>query len=891
MTGRKREWRQRAASFFRQRALDNDLDAEMAAHLELAIDEHVARGLPLAEAKRQAMVAFGGVEVAKDLHRDARGLPFLDSVLQDVRYAVRTLRKTPGFTTVAVTMLALSIGANTAIFSLVSAVLLRPLPFAEPDRLVLLWEDFSAKGAPSRVEATPADYVSWKAQSRSFTDIAAFTTRAFNLTGSGEPEKVVGGRAAAGFFSILGTRPIIGRTLAAFDDAADATPAVVIGERLWHSRFNADPAIIGRSIDLSGLGHVVVGVVPDDFRFPDRNIALWISARYTNAELGDVGAYVFNVVARLAPGVTLAQAQAEMTTIGKRLAQERPRSNTDVGVSVSYLHEHLTRTARPALLILLGAVALVLLIAGANVANLLLARGAGRVKELTLRKAIGAGHGRVVRQLLTESAILAGAGVLAGVLLSTLVFAQLSPLVPSGLPAGLEPRLDLRVLAFTTLVTVVMVLVFGTGPALATRQMDGGQVLRGGTGRGTSGVASWRVRHALVIAELTLTVILLVAAGLLVRSYGNVLAADPGVRRPDQLLLAETTLSPTRYANHESRTAFYERVLERVKVLPGVTHAGYANYPPLIFKGGRVFLGIEGRPEPTKEEFNRHITSDRIVSPDYLTTLGVPLIRGRLFDERDGPDAPRTVLINQTLAARHWPNQDPIGQRVKIGTAAFANPWHTIIGVVGDVKQAALDLPAEPEAYFSLRQFPSNGSFFWPQYLVLRSDGDPMALANAVRAAVWEVDRSQPVSNVRSMAQVFDAEMQNRTTQMTLVTVFAFLGVIMASIGLYGVLAYLVAQRQTEIGVRMALGAQRATVVGAMVRDALVVAAVSVVLGLMGAAALSRFMKSLLYEIEPTDPATFAAVSFLALVMALVATYVPARRAAGIEPSLALRAE
>jgi putative ABC transport system permease protein len=880
-------WR-RVASLFRRRRLEADLGEELAVHVEMAIEDNVRRGMAPAEARRQAMIALGGLESAKELHREARGLPTLESVAQDFRYACRTLRRSPGFTFLAVTILALGIGANTAIFSLVSAVLLRPLPFPEPERLVLLWDDFSARGAPPRVEPTPADYAAWKEQSRSFADMAGLVTGTYNLTGDGDPEKLSGVRTTANLFAVLGMQPLLGRTLEPYDDEPAAAPVVVVNEQLWRSRFGGDPGLVGRSILLNGQAHTVVGVVPADFQYPERHAAVWVPAKFTSEELALRQAYMMHVIARLAPGVTTSQAQAEMTTIARRLAREYPSTNADVGVVVTPAHGHLTRNVRPALFLLLGAVGLVLLIACSNVANLLLARGAGRRKELALRAAIGAGRARVVRLLLTESAVLACLGVAVGVALSTVSFAYLARLVPSGLAAGASPSLDWRVLAVTAGVVVLMVLGFGAVPAMAATRLDLDAALAEGTGRGTATPVSRRLRSALVVAEMTLTFVLLVAAGLLLRSYANVLSVDPGFS-PRNLLLAETVLSSSRYARFEDRMAFCERVLERVTTLPGVASAGFVSYPPLLFKGGRIYVTIEGRPEPRPEDFVRHVISDRTVSAGYLQALGVPLIRGRHLDDRDGSGAPPVVIINQSMAALHWPDGDPIGQRIRIGGVPPSDVWFTIVGVVGDVRQMGLDVAPEPELYLSIRQLAVAPPFFWPQYLTVRTEGDPLALAGAVRDAVWDVDPEQPVSNVRSMSQVFEDELLSRNTQMTLVGAFAVLALVLAAVGLYGVLSYTVAQRSAEIGLRMALGAQRGDVVTGIVRGALSLAAAGLVLGLAGAWALTRLLTSQLFSVSPTDPATFVAASLLLVVVTVLASYVPGRRAAGVDPVSVLK--
>jgi putative ABC transport system permease protein len=812
----------------------------------------------------------------------------LDRSIQDVRYGLRTLRNSPGFTMVALTMLALGIGANTAIFSLASAVLLRPLPFPEPDRLVLIWDDFSARRGPARVEPTPADYVGWKERSRSFVDMAAFVPDTYNLTGAGDPDKLAGVRTTGNLFTVLRMQPLLGRTLSLDDERADASPAVVINARLWRSRFGGDPSIVGRAITLNGLAHVVVGVLPADFEFPNKDAALWVPARFTPQELAQQSTYSYYVVARLAPAVALAEARAEMTAVGRQLAKESPRTNDGVAVSVTPLHADLTRDAKPAISLLVGAVGLVLLIACANLTNLLLARGASRRKELAVRKALGAGGWRVARQLLTESAVLAAAGSALGAALSTVAFRYLTRLVPSGLPEGRVPALDWRVLVFTAAVAALMVLAFGAGPAFAAARVDPDAALRSGTSRGTT-AAGRRVRGALVVAEMMLTAVLLVAAGLLLRSYANVLAVEPGFD-PRGVLIAETVLPPSKYRTFESRSGFYTRVVERVSALPAVAAAAYVNYPPLVFKGGRAYVSIEGRPTPSREDFIRHIVSDRVVGDGYFGALGVPLVRGRLFDARDGVGAPLAVIINQKMAAMHWPNEDPVGRRVRIG-AGGANPWFTIVGVVGNMRQVGLDVPPEPEMYLSLGQPGLSSPFAWPQYLVVRTKGDPLTLAASVRRAVWDVDPDEPVANIHSMDQVIDVELVNRNTQLTLIAAFAALALFMAAIGLYGVLSYAVAQRMPEIAIRMALGAPRSTVVLQVVRDALTLASCGIALGLAAAFVLTRLIASWLFSISPGDPATFAATVLVLAATTVLASFVPAFRGASVDASSVLRAE
>ena len=649
--------------------------------------------------------------------------------------------------------------------------------------------------------------------------MAALEPRIYNLTDGGEPEKLVGMRATGNLFEILGMRAIVGRSFSAADEDQGA-PVVVVAERLWRQRFAADPGLVGRSLRLNGLAHTVVGVVPDDFRFPDREATLWVPAAFTPAELRSHGAHWY-VVGRLAASATLAQARAEMAAIAQRMVEENPAANAGVSVSVTTLHEQLAGDSRPALRMLLGAVALVLLIACANVASLLFARGANRRKELAVRRALGADRARIFRQLFTESMLLGILGLALGVGLAVLSHAYLARLVPGGLPPAVSPTLDLRVLAATVLTAFAAVLLFGAWPAFTAARPDVNEALKSGGGRGASASIA-RVRHALVVAEVALTVVLLSAAGLLLRSYSEVTAVRPGFE-PRNLLIAETNLPAAKYGTRTQRTAFYRQVLERVNQLPGVAAAGYVNYPPLTLKEGRGYLTLEGRDAPPFEARARQVVSWRVVSARYLQALGVPLLRGRHLDERDGAGVPPSVLVNEAMAQLHWADGDPVGQRLKLGREQSGNPWATIVGVVGDVHQMGLEVAAEPEVYFSLDQDSGSTPFFWPQHLVVRvvAEGDPLALAPALRGAVAAVDREQPLSNVRSMEQVIAAEMRNRGTQATLIGAFALLALFLSAAGLYAVLSFDVAQRSAEIAVRMALGAGRGAVLALVVRQAL----------------------------------------------------------------------
>jgi len=805
----------------------------------------------------------------------------------DLRYAARSLLRTPGFTVVAVAVLALGIGATSAILSLVSAVWLKPLPFADEDRLVSLWLDASSTGGSSRLEVTPSHYDAWRLRVRSFEQLAPVVPATVNLTGGGEPERLAAVRTTPNLFETIGMAPILGRTFAR-DDGVDE--AVVISERFWLRRLGGDPAAVGRTIMLDGSPRLVIGVVPPDFRFPFGDRDVFIATVFAPELLANTGMFGWYVVAKLRAGVSIAPAEAEMNAIAAALGAE---NGNDQRVAVVPLRETLargmpgTRDMRPALTALLGAVVLVLLIACANVANLMLARATVRQKELAIRKALGAARGRVLRQLLTESAVLAGLGVVVGLGLATACFGYLTRLLPATLPASTTLALDARVLALTVGAALVTVLLFGAGPAFAAARRDFGAGL--GRAVGAHGVKARRLRTTLVVAEIALTVVLLAGGGLLLRSYAAVLAVDPGFEAEGRLVV-DTPLALSRYPTPADRDAFYKRVLERMRAVPGVESAGYASFVPLVMKGGRSITLVEGRPRPEPEEIARTVAQNRGVSAGYLETLGVPLVSGRFIDARDTRDAPHVAVINQAMARVHWPDEDPLGRRFRFGMGGDA--LFTVVGVVGDMRQDGLDAPPFPELYAPLDQVGRGDfSFMWPQQLVVRTSGDPLALGPAVRRAVWDIDPDQPVASVRALSDVLDVELAGRNTQLMLLGTFAVLALVLAAVGLYGALSYTVSQSTNEIGLRMALGAAQKTVVGTVVRSAVGTALLGIGVGLIAAYALTRTIESFLYAVSPTDPTTAAAVAGVLLLVAALAAFVPARRAASVNPMTALRAE
>jgi len=806
----------------------------------------------------------------------------LGDLVRDFRYAARSLARSPGFTVVAVAVLALGIGATSAIFSLVSAVWLRPLPFADAERIVTLWVDLTRVGGPETVNIAPANFVDWQERSHSFESMSALEPMDFNLTGDGgEPERLAGLRASPNLFETIGLMPILGRTFTADDDANDP---VVISEGFWLRRLGGDPAAVGRTITLDGSPHLVVGVVPRDFRFPNGEVDVFVPTVWAPDMLARSTSYVWWSVAKLRDGVSVQAAAAELSSVAASLERDFPNTGRGAAASIVPLQEQLSVGFTPTLRALLGAVALVLLIACANVANLMLARSTTRQKELAIRKALGAARGRVLRQLLTESALLAAISVAIGLGVALACLGYLARLLPNTLPASTALSLDFRVLAFTAATALGTVLLFGAGPAFVAARRDFGAAF--GRAVGAHGATMRRLRTALIVAEIALTVVLLAGAGLLLRSYAAVLAVDPGFKA-EGLLLAETVLPIPRYPDAPDRDAFYKRVLENVRALPGVESAGYTNYAPLMFMGGRALVLVEGRPRPEGSAIAQNIVANRSASPGYFETLGVPLVRGRLFDDRDVRDGARVAVINETMARRHWPDQDPIGQRFSVG-APGGGPT-TVVGVVADVRQMGLAVPADPELFLPLDQ--TSIPFMWPRQMVVRTAGDPLALAPALRRAVWAVDPTQPVSSLRAMSEVLDTQLANRDMQLTLTGTFAVLALLLAAVGLYGVLSYTVSQSTNEIGLRMALGAQQKTVVGTVVRSALTTTVVGIGLGLLAASVLTSVIDSFLYGVRPTDPATAATVAGVLLLVAGLAALIPAVRAAGVNPMTALRAE
>jgi putative ABC transport system permease protein len=809
----------------------------------------------------------------------------MQTLFSDLRYGLRVLLRAPGSTAIAVVALALGIGANTAIFSLVDAVLLRPLPYQDPDRLVQVWEDASHVGFPRNTPA-PGNYADWRQQNQVFEDMAASRSATFTLTGRGDPEAVVGRLVTANLFAVLGARPALGRVFTADEDRPGGPPVAVIGDALWRRRFGGDRGVVGSTVEVDGRTTTIVGVMPRDFVYPQREHEMWLPIAFTPEELANRRAHYLQVVARLRPDVPLERARADLSAIAQRLQRDFPSSNKDVGAVVIPLADQVLGNTRDAVLVLMIAVGCVLLIACANVANLLLSRATARRREIAVRVALGAGRWRIVRQLLTESVLLALLGGVLGLTIALWSFDLLATFIPEGASRAAALGLDARVLGFTALLAVATGIVFGLAPALSVSRQDLGDELRAAGAHGFAG-SHRRLRGALVVSEVALAFLLLAGAGLMLKAFARVRALDPGFRA-ENVLTARTLLPSPRYDDDARRHAFYDAVHERVGNLPGVIAAGYTGFLPLTNRAGTQGFTVEGRPRLPQGEFND--ANFRVVSPGYQASLGMPMREGRFIAAGDRLPGPRVVVVNQAFVRKYLPDGAAVGRRIKLGGFDSDEPWMTVVGVVGDVRQMGLEHEARSEMYVPYAQDLGHG-FFSPKDLAIRVDGDPMALAESVRKAIWEVDPLQPVSDVRPLQALLDGEVAARSVQSSLLAGFAALALVLASLGIYGVLSYTVAQRRREIGIRMALGAPAGEVVRMVVRQGLVLWAIGILIGLAAALAVTRALASLLYGVSATDPATFAAGAAVLGLVAAFASWLPARQAARVDPMITLKAE
>jgi putative ABC transport system permease protein len=802
-------------------------------------------------------------------------------MIADVRYAIRMLAKSPAFTFIAVLTLGLAIGANTAIFSVVNAVLLRPLPYPQAEQLVRI---FGKQPTLDEAPSSPANFLEWKAENQVFTRIATWNGQGFNLTGTDKPERVIGALVSSDLFQLLGVQPALGRDFTVEEDREGADRVAILSYEFWQRRFAGDPNAIRQTIALSDQTYTIVGVMPRGFAFPDPRAQIWTPVAFNAAERATRDTNYIDVVARLKPGVSLEQAQANMTAIAQSQAQRYPQTNTGIGVKVVSLQEQMVGDVRPMLIVLFGAVGFVLLIACANVANLLLARAAARHREMAIRGALGASRSRVVRLLLTESVLLAIVGGAVGLLLAIWSLDLLVSLKPANLPRIAEIGVNRTVFFFTAAVSVLTGVLFGLAPAWQVSKTDLNEGLKEG-GRGSDAPGRHRIRALLVISEVALSIVLLIGAGLMIRSFVRLLAVDPGFKA-DHVLTAFVSLPVAKYSKHQEQTAFFDRLLERLRNVPGVSAAGVVTDIPL-YGGSSTGFDVEGRTPAAPGQ--RAMTDYRIISSDYFAAMGMRLMKGRNFAASDTETAPGVVVINETLAARFFAGEDPIGKRLDMSGAP--KDVREIVGVVADVRNYGVDADVKPEAYVPLLQSA-------PSYLsnvtsaltiVVRSAIDPTALAQTLREQVQALDKDQPVSAIKTMERYLDESVAQRRFNMLLLGVFASLALVLAAVGIYGVIAYTVTQRTHEMGIRIALGARGGDILRLVFANSMAATISGIVIGLAAAFALTRLLQSLLYQVSATDPVVFAAIPLLLLAVAAIATYFPARRATKVNPISALR--
>ncbi len=858
------------------------LDEEINAHLDAAIRERIARGEPPAQAEAAARREFGNVALIKEVTRDQWGWTWLEHLAQDLRYGLRQLRRNPGFTLTAVLTLALGIGANTAIFTLVNSVLLRPLPYRESDRLVAVFQHEKRLGE-RRNAASPFSFHQWQ-HNRVFETMAAATPWSPVLTGHDRPDVIDGLKVSATLFPLLRADAALGRTFHPEEGEPGSHRVVVLGHDLWQRRFGGDASLVGRAVQLDGEPYTVVGVMPHGFRFPPFwavEAGFWTPLTFTPEERNR-NARFLRVFARLRPGVTVERAQSELDAIARRIEQENPRDYTAVGVTVEPLQEPVVHGARPVLLVLLGAVGFVLLIGCANIANLLLARASVRRQEFAVRLAIGASGARLVRQLLTESLLLAALSGLAGVLLGLWLLGALRGLLAESLPRIAGVEFDLRVLAFASGASLLAAAATGLVPALQARCGVLADALKSGARQ--AGGPRNRLRGALVTAEVALAVILLTGAGLMLQSVWRLMNLDPGFRR-DRLLTATVAFPGPRYETVEQQRRFLEQLQQRIQALPGVDTAALVNHLPIGGDMWRFRFLVEGQSLTDRDE--TPLAAYRAATPGLFRALGIRLLRGRDFTAADTTNSEPVIVINETLARRYFPGTDPVGKRIRLGGLDSDLPWCTVIGVAGDVRQGALAADIPPEMYLPYSQ--QLTEFYRSATLAVQTRADTASLERSIVSAIGDLDAGLPVTALRTIEQLLEGEVRQPRRQSLLIAGFAGLALLLAGIGLYGVIAYAVTQRTHEIGIRMALGARPAEIVKLVLRHGLLLTVGGVVIGLAGALALARALHGMLFEVSASDPATFAIVPLLLAAVALLACYFPARRASRVDPLAALR--
>jgi putative ABC transport system permease protein len=883
----------RLRALFRRGAMEAEMDEELRSHFENQVEKLVASGMTREEAVRRARLEFGGHEQLKEECRDARGVSVIETLLQDLRYALRMLRNNPGFAAVAILTLALGIGANTAIFSVIDSVLLRPLPYQDPAGLVMVWENNSQHPNPHNT-VSPPDFLDWQSRNSAFAEMAAIFDQHANLTGNGLPQEVVLQDVSANFFSVLGVNPILGPGFTSENGRAGHDKVVIISYGFWKERFGSDTEIIGKTLVLNGHPLAVVGVAPQNFTwfikdgsFTGAKPEMWspfvFPASFSNRK--DIGRFL-SVVARLKPGVTVAQARSQMNAIAARIAEEYPDFNGYWGANVVPVHDQISGELRPALLILFGAVAFVLLIACANVSSLLLARASAREREIAVRTAMGASPWRIASQLLTESVLLAIIGGAIGVALAIWGTDLLLAVSPRNLLDLRSIPIDWRVLTFAAGATLIAGLLFGFLPSYISAHSGIAETLKEG-GRGSSAGKPRRfARSAFVVGQMCLALVLLAGSGLLIRSFIRLVGVDPGFDA-SHLLTFKISLPSSKYKTDPVQLAFFQQLLARISRLPGVRSASMDSFPP--FSGLGAATGVHVLSQPERSLMDLPVADVRVVGPDYFPTMQIPLRAGRLFNNQELTEERHVVLINQAFADQYLHGANPLGQKAVIYMKSLEESQNTpseIIGVVGDVRQMGLDTPAEPTVYWPHPELVMSG-----MTILVRTANDPLTLVSAVRNELQQMDPEQPMAAIATMDELLSGSLSRSRFTMLVLGVFAALALVLASVGIYGVIAYSVTQRTQEFGIRIALGASRRDVLRLVLSQGTRLTLLGISLGIVAALVVTRLMATLLYGISATDPVTFTAVALLLALVALAACYIPAQRATRVDPIVALRYE
>jgi len=863
---------------------DNDLDRELQTHLEIEAEEQGEGGLGAAAAADAARRALGSVARIKEDVRALSPRSIVDDFAQDIRYGVRMLRKHMAFAVAVVLTLALGVGATTAIFSVVDAVLLRPLPYPDADRLAMVWENVDLP-AYKNTQNTPApgNFGDWRAQNSTFVDLAAIRANAWTLTDGGEPTRLGGAMVSASLFTLLQVAPAIGRGFSAEEDRSGSARVVVLGHALWADRFGSDPSVVNRTIRLNDEPYTVIGVMPAGFRFPDSDSQFWTPLGLTSEQLANHGSHFLRVVGRLKPGVAIDAAQGDLDAIAKRLMAQYPNSNTGVGVSIVPLPQQVVGDVRRPLLVMAGVVGLLLLMVCANVGNLLLARASSRKHEFALRAALGASRLRMTRQLLAESLLLASIGGLLGLGLAAWGVGVLRLLAPAELPRIDEIAINGPVAVFNMAVTLAAGLLCGMLPAIQSgrRNLTTALVEQA---YASAGRARLRVRHLLVIAQTALGVVVLVCAGLLLRSFVHLTEVPVGFGSEGVLTL-RVALPNARYRTGVEREAFYRRLADKLEVLPGATSAGAISFLPLTMSGRTTGVSVEGETPQTPGQIR--FVDFRSVSPGYFTSMSIPLLAGRNVAWSDTAATPLSIVISETMARTFWPGQNAIGKRIKLGRLTQDLPWISVVGIVGDVRQLELTRVPRPAMYLPALQDMGTGDTLrdW----VVRTSGDPLSLASEARTAIWTIDPQLAIARIQTMEQILSASTAPQRFNLLLIGLFAGLGLLLAAIGLYGVTAHTVALRTRELGIRTALGAQRSELLRLVLGDGARLTIIGLGVGTFVAFFLSRLMATMLFGVSAHDATTFAGVGLLVIVVSIVASLIPARRAVRLDPTITLR--